>query len=54
MYLKFLCKHHRVDNDNDAQRNAVVAESLEIVLADIAHEELDGKDRDHKGHDHPH
>lgn len=50
--LKFLCEHHRVNNDNDPQHNAVVTESLEIVLADIAHEELDGKDRDHKGYDH--
>ncbi len=50
--FKFLCEHHRVDNDNDPQHNAVVTESLEIVLADIAHEELDGKDRDHKGYDH--
>lgn len=50
--FKFLCEHHRVDNNNDAQHNAVVTESLEIVLADIAHEELDGKDRDHKGYDH--
>lgn len=50
--FKFLCEHHRVDNDNDPQHNAVVTKSLEIVLADIAHEELDGKDRDHKGYDH--
>ena len=52
--FKRLCENDRVQDHDDAQHNAVPAKGLEIVLADIAHEELDGKDRDHKGHDHPH
>ena len=52
--FKRLCENDRVQDHDDAQHNAVPAKGLEIVPADIAHEELDSKDRDHKSHDHPH
>ena len=48
--LSHHCLRAKVEDDHDAQHDAVPAEGGEVVLADEVHQELDGKQRDDEGY----
>ena len=53
-YRFSLCQNQEIQQNQGAQDNAVVTEYLEVFALDIAHQEFDGKDGNHKSHNHAH
>ena len=53
LFIPFYTFHTvEIENHNDAQHDAVPAEHFEIVLFDVAHQELNRQQRDGKRRDH--
>ena len=46
------CRYPKISQHNHSQYNPVIAKKLEVMLAHITHQELDGIDGYHKRYEH--